>query len=432
MKLKKLLLAMLVLCALSSKAQSLSPDDAVKNALSSAWELKSADYLKRIAALQNTRGAAGGLPLVALSGGYNTASQNADLTFNNGSEVSRKGAASSNLSGGLAVSQNVFNGGRVVNTGKRLSSLESAADQSTLAIKSLLIEKVLNAYYLVVREKQWLRQIAFIDSFYREKLSTTMLLYNNGKASYIDLLQAETDVFSVAATIESRKLSLKSAFTELNFLMTANPESAWETTVNQIPVDLVLPDTSLATLQSKNPEVLKLKNEYEAALFQVKIEKSALYPQLQLGANLNLLRNKSEVGVLLRNITSGTSLGVNLNYPIFNGGVARQNIQIAELRASLAEFALKQSLLRLQTEVSRAMAAFRSAQKIESLQQNILSKQTEIIKITSLSFKLGQASRVELVQAQQTYELAMNNYMESVYQKMLAFHALQRVTATFD
>lgn len=425
-------ITLLVTAFIPLRSQMLMPGDAVKKALSSAFELKSADMIKKIASLQNSPGATGLLPNIGLNAGYSGAIQNANLTFNNGSEVSRRGASSSSLTAGLSVNQILYQGGRVAATGKMLTSLEESAAQSQVSLKAGITEGVLNAYFLIVREMQWLQQIENLDSLYREKLKYTEILYKNDKASYLDLLQAESDAATVQANLERRKLSLNAAILQLNYLMSEPPETKFNLGINSIPENLIMPDTSMDVVGSKNASLQKLKKEWEAALHQLKMAQSELMPTIQFNGNFNLLRNQSEVGVLLRNISNGTTAGLSLTYPVFNGGMTRKNIQIAELRASLAEFAYRQAYLRLASDVALSVSSFQSAVYIEKLNREVLAKKMKIYEITSNSFRLGQASKVELAQAQQLYEQALAGYMDAQYQKMLAFHSLNRLTGVYN
>lgn len=414
------------------RSQMLMPDDAVKKALSSAFELKSADMMKKIASLQNSPGATGLLPNVGLNAGYSGAIQNANLTFNNGSEVSRRGASSSSITAGLSVNQILYQGGRVAATGKMLTSLEESAAQFQVSLKAGITEGVLNAYFLIVREMQWLKQIENLDSLYREKLNYTEILYRNDKASYLDLLQAQSDAATVQASLERRRLSLNAAILQLNYLMSEPPDTKFNFGITSIPENLKMPDTSMDAVGSKNASLQKLKKDWEAALHQLKMVKSELMPTVQFNGNFNLLRNQSEVGVLLRNISNGPTAGVSLSYPVFNGGMSRKNIQIAELRASLAEFAYRQAYLRMASDVALSVSSFQSAVFIEKINREVLAKQMKILEITSNSFRLGQASKVELAQAQQLYEQALAGYMDALYQKMLAFHSLNRLTGVYN
>ena len=134
------------------QAQTLSPEQALEMAFKNNPDLQSAEKIKAIASLNNTLGRAGGLPQVSLQSGWNTATQNANLTFNNGSEISRKGAGSSALNATVQASKVLFGGFSVQARKQSLEWEEAAASEAFKLRRSLLREQVLNAYYKWVNE----------------------------------------------------------------------------------------------------------------------------------------------------------------------------------------------------------------------------------------------------------------------------------------
>lgn len=408
-------------------AQVLTPEDAVNKAYKANFTIISAGSASKIVSIENSAGRAGMLPIVSLSGSWNGNNQNTNLTFNNGSEVSRNGAGSSSLNGGLQITQTVFNGFGMQAAKQRLKANEEAGFENIRNQKNAIREQVLNGYYLLVKEAKWTDLLQDLDTFYLEKLTKVQLMYDNGRASWTDVLQAKSDLIQQQVKTEERKSLYLNALSNLNYWMAENPDKQWDLAISDIPAALPMPDTSMAALLAMNPLLRQKKAEWDAAKQRIMEAKSFMYPTIQAGLTLNTLRSTSEVGVLLKNSTAGGGFQLSMNYPIYSGGLVKQDVAIAKLRSDMAELAYNQELLATRNQLHQALTLFLSLEKQSNMLKEATEIQKEVLDITAKSYLLGKSGRVELVQAQTTYETALTNYMEVSYNKMRAYHAMNRL-----
>lgn len=408
-------------------AQVLSPEQALEKAFKNNPDLQSAEKMKSISALNNTLGRAGGLPQVSLISGWNTATQNANLTFNNGSEISRKGAGSNALNGNLQAGQLLFGGFSVQARKQSLEWEEVAANEAYRLRKSLLREQVLNAYYKWVNELQWLRQLQALDSFFELKTEQVQLLVQNGKATDLDLLQARADEAAQKARTLDRVAMLSEALASLNLLMNEPADRIFTPAVTEIPENLMMPDTSETALLKSNSELRQKKAEWEAMKQNQRLAKSAMYPTLSAQANTNLLNSRSDVGLLLRNRTTANSVGINLSYELFNAGNIRKDMQMATFRASMAEIAYNKALLEAKGNIFIVIKRWNTVQQQTALQKQAMGQYREILEISQKAFSLGKYNRVELSQAQMQYEMALSALMQTQFTALQHYHALQRL-----
>ena len=408
-------------------AQVLLPEQALEKAFKNNPDLQSAEKMKSIAAINNTMGRAGGLPQVSLLSGWNTATQNANLTFNNGSEVSRKGAGSSAFNGNVQAGQLLFGGFMVQARKQSLKWEETAANEAYRLRKSLLREQVLNAYYKWVNELQWLRQMQSLDSFFSLKTAQVQLLLQNGKATELDLLQARADEAAQKAKTLDRMAMLSEALASLNLLMNEPADRVFTPAVTEMPENFPLPDTSEAALLKSNSELSQKKAEWEAMKQNRSMAKSAIYPTLSAQANTNLLNSRSDVGLLLKNQTTASSVGLNLSYNLFNGGNIRKDIQMTSFRVSMAEIAYNKALLEAKSNIFIAIKRWSIAQQQAALQKQAMGQYREILEISQKAFSLGKYNRVELSQAQMQYETALSALMQTQFTALQYYHVLQRL-----
>lgn len=427
---KPQLIPVMLFMAGQVSAQVLTPEMAVERAFGANPDLQAMRASQQIAARQNTAAFAGMTPQVTLTGGWNGNNQNTSLTFNNGSEVSRRGAGSHVFSGGLQVSQTIFDGMGMFAARKRGTATEQSATFATELMKRQVREQVLNSYWRIVKEQHWLKQLNILDSFYREKLIRVSLLFENGKSPYADVIQARADLTAQQVLRDERSAMLDNAMDDLNLLMGEEHGQRWQISMDSIPSTALMPDTSLDALVKANAHLRQLQADVAVAKYQAQEARAGLYPVLSAGANLNVLRSRSEVGVLLANRTLGSGLFLNLNYPIYSGGMVRQQIGIADLRVDFANMVYKRALLGAVTEMRKMVTQFQSLERQSLLQKQVTDDLREVMFITRQSYLLGKAGRVEMVQAQTSYEAALASFMDLQYRKMTALHALQRLLGT--
>ena len=414
----------------TAQAQVLTPEQALDKAFKNNPDLQRTEKMKAIAALNNSMGRAGALPQVSVLSGWNSATQNANLTFNNGSEVSRRGAGSSALNASVQANQVLF-GGFSVNARKQTLEWEEAATAEAYKItKGLLREQVLNAYYRWVNEMQWLKQMLVMDSFYRLKSEQVLLLLQNGKATELDLLQARADESSQQARTLERNATLAEALATLNLLMNESPDRVWLPSVREIPEEMAMPDTSEAALLKSNNDLRQKKAEWERMKQNQRLARAALFPTLSAQANSSLLNSRSDVGLLLKNQTTASSVGFSLNYNLFNGGNIRRDVQMASLQSSMAEIAYKKVLMEVKNSIFIVIKRWKTAQQQAALQKQALDQCQSILAISREAFLLGKYNRIELSQAQVQFETALTARMQSRLTALQYYHALQRLLGT--
>ncbi|MBU6324353.1 MAG: TolC family protein, partial [Bacteroidetes bacterium] len=109
-------------------AQALSLTQALDTAWKRSLGLTMARNEAAIAALQNTAGNAGMLPVVSLNGGLSFSNNNIEQRFSNGTEISRNGVGATNNNAALGASWVLFDGMRMFAERSRLQALQELGE----------------------------------------------------------------------------------------------------------------------------------------------------------------------------------------------------------------------------------------------------------------------------------------------------------------
>ena len=266
-----------------------------------------------------------------------------------------------------------------------------------------------------------------MDSFFRLKTEKMQMLFQNGKASELDLLQARADEAAQKAKTLDRMVIVSESMASLNLLMNEPADRVFFPAENEIPENPVMPDTSETALLKSNSELRQKRAEWEAIKQNQRIAKAAMYPTLSAQANSNLLNSRSDVGVLLRNRTTANTVGLNLSYNLFNGSIIRKDVQMASFRTAMAEIAYKKALMDSKNNVFIGVQRWNISKQQIALQKQALADYQAMLEIGKKAFALGNYNRVELSQVQLQYESALTSLMQTKYTSVQYYHALQRL-----
>jgi len=189
------------------------------------------------------------------------------------------------------------------------------------------------------------------------------------------------------------------------------------------------PYSDLQTLvASASPEVRAAEHGVKSALAGVESARGAYYPALSLdyfyGLNANTLATRTTDGRSLL----GSSLVGTMTLPVWNWGATQSKIRQAELQHKQAQFDLGYARRNLQAALGAAYLEAQTArQQIESL-KNSAELSRESLRLTLLRYAAGEATALEVSDAQSTSTQARNAYDDGLGRYRLALAALQTLT----
>ena len=192
----------------TSIAQSLTVDECVRIALENKPSLKRAEQDVAIARLNRASTGALMLPSVNASNSFS------ETTYGNTSSE-----ASERYSGGLSLSQSLFNFGTKINTLKQSDNTYNTAKQQRRQAKARIILDVHTFYYQYLKNSE-LFDIAGKDlELSKKQLDLVQNQYNLGAVSKTDFLKASVRYGTAKSSFLSRELSKKNSEKSLRFSM---------------------------------------------------------------------------------------------------------------------------------------------------------------------------------------------------------------------
>ena len=402
---KKTLLFYFSVISLSCFAQQrMSLADAIHTALQNSYDIRLAKNNLEISSINNHIGVAGGLPVITATGNDNEQVTSINQKFADPArDTKRDNVGSNNLTMGVTGGILLFNGYRVVATKKRLGELQQQNQQLLNAQIQGTIAAVMTKYYDVVRQQTYLKTILQSIEVSKKRLEILQVRKEVGLSNQADILQAQIDLNALLQTLQSQELVIGQAKTDLLNLIFLKPDSPISISDTIIVDKYVNLDTVYNQL-ILHP-VLLAANQQIRINELIERETAALrYPTLRATTGFNFTSNKSAAGFSLLNQSYGPFLGINLSVPIYNGAISKRQQQVAAINTRNATLQRDNLLLDYETGVVRTFQAYTNTlSQLQTEQQNYLLS-TQLLDLVLQKFQLGQATIIDVKQAQQSFE----------------------------
>ena len=309
---------------------------------------------------------------------------------------------------GLVLNQLITDFGRTANLTSSSRSKAEAEEKNAEATREQILLQVNSAYFSAL-EAQSVLGVA------RQTVSTRQFLLDQVQELARNKLKSDLDVSFGNVNLQEGKLLLAQAQNDLKrSLATLSSLLGYREEKNIELVDEPLPevlDTDASQLVSealqRRPELARLRLERQGALEFAKAEKKLIYPTISAIVSAGVV----PVGDS-RLPDNYAAAGVNLNLPLFTGGLYASRRREAELRAKAAEEILRDEENNVIREVRVARLNVDYAFERMDLTAKLLGHANQAFDLMQARYDIGSSSIVELSQAQlnkTTAEIAQAN-----------------------
>ncbi len=377
--------------------------EAINIALKNSLDINIVKNNIEAATILNSKAVAGALPVVTSTITDNEQVTSVNQKLNTGTTIQRNNAAANSLNAGVTSSILIYNGGRVVATKKRLEELQSQSSHRLNSQIQNIIADVSTAYYDVVRQQNYIKTIDKSIDASNQQLSIVKARQSVGLANNADLFQAQIDLNALQQSKEAQQLIVAQAKTELLRLLTIKTDSS----IQLIDTIIVDKNISLKTIQdnlSKNPNIIISEDQIRINELIVKETAAQRYPSVRGIAGYNFFRNQAAAGQLLLNQNYGPTIGVAVTIPIFNGGIFRKQVQVANIDVKNAN---TQKEILLRDYNAQAVKLYQSyisnINQLKTEQENY-KLSSQLLDLVLQRFQLKQATIIEVKNAQQSFE----------------------------
>ena len=324
---------------------------------------------------------------------------------------------------------------------RRAAAAEAVARaKSEIAARGLVVTVVQSYYgYLVAQRKYATAQRAAAEA--EHFLSISQKLEKGGEVAHSDVLKAQIQYQAQQRDLQQAELEMNKSRLDLAILLF--PDFNENFTV----VDDLGPPEPLPTFEEvqaagarKNPELRAAVAALRQARQDVTVAWAALLPAVSIdyfyGLDSNRLATETVVvdnaGHPIAVDNLGSSVSATLQLPIWSWGAGRSKILQANLRRHQAQvglsFAQRELLANLRTSYNEAQTARAQLESLSSSAQMA----AESLRLTTLRYQAGEATVLEVVDAQNTLTQAINAYDDGQVRFRVAMANLQTLTGTLQ
>lgn len=384
--------------------QKLSLTDAINTALQNSYDIQLAKNSVEISNINNHIGVAGGLPVVSATGNDNEQVTSINQKFADAArDTKRDNVSSNNLTVGLTGSFLLFNGYRVVSTKKRLEELQQQNQQLLSVQIQNTIAAVTTKYFDVVRQQSYLKTIAQSIEVSKKRLEILQVRKEVGMSNNADIFQAQLDLNALVQSQQAQELVIDQAKTDLLNLIFLKPDTRILIS-DTIVVDRKVNIDSVRSNLAKNPLLAAADRQIRINELLEKETAALRYPTIRANAGYNLTSSKSAAGFSLLNQSYGPFIGINVAIPIYNGSISKRQQKVAAINTRNATIQRDNILLDNETGMIRTYQAYtNSLIQLETALKNY-ALSTQLLDLILQKFQLGQATIIDVKQAQQSFE----------------------------
>jgi len=275
-----------------------------------------------------------------------------------------------------------------------------ASAEAARAARISLVAAVADAY---LEERLALEQLRLTETTladWRQSLNLARLLKDAKQNSGLDVAQAEGQVASAEADLEGRQRDVKQARNALALLLgTAVPADLPEgMRLESQPVLTALPAGLPSELLLRRPDILQAEQNLRAANADIGAARAAFFPRLALTATLGYA--SPALGSLFQGSQLAWGFTPQLGQPLFNHGRLESALELARARRSAAVAEYEKSIQTAFREVADGLAAQATLTRQIDAQQRVVASAERRRELSSLRYRAGQDSRLELLDAQ--------------------------------
>lgn len=311
---------------------------------------------------------------------------------------------------------------------RRTAALAAAAKARAEVAQRGLLVTVVQDYFAVAAAEQKLSAARRTAGEGEQFFELTQSLEKGGEVAHSDVIKAELQMQDRRRQLQEAQLGLLNARLDLAVLLFPDFNDNYELT-DELHASVPLPPRDEFEVQAahENPDIRAALSAVQAAAHDVNSARAGYFPSVSLDYwyGIDAERYATYTGKLSN---LGASAMASLNLPIWNWGATQSHVRQAELKRDQAKVELSFTQRKLLAEMrSLYSEAETSLNELAGLQRSA-ELAADSLRLTTLRYKNGEATVLEVVDAQTTFAQANAAYQDGALRYRVALANLQTLT----
>src|SRR5713226_6220207 len=315
----------------------------------------------------------------------------------------------------------------------RRASAAAAVARARAEIASRgLVVTVVHNYFAVAAAQQKLLSAQKAGDEGDHFFKLTQDLERGGEVAHSDVIKAELQSQDRRRQLQEAQLGLLNARLDLAVLIFPDFNDNYEV-ADDLHSPVPLPTLGEVQQQAArdNPDVRAALEAVRAAGSDVSVARAGYLPSLSLDYWYGIDAAQFAANTVINGqkfSNLGSSASATLNIPIWNWGVTQSRVKQAELRRTQAQRELSLAQRKLLAEIKSLYAEAETALNELGGLNRSAELAEESLRLTTLRYKSGEATVLEVVDAQTTYAQASSAYQDGAVRYRVALSNLQTLT----
>jgi outer membrane protein len=423
----------LFIIGFSSQAQELlSLENAVKIALENNYDIKIANNNSKIEATNNNLANARMLPALNATLTNNNSHLDTKQTQVDGTVRELDGAINRNVTYGVGLDWTIFDGLNMFARKEQLNVLEQQGKAELQAAILTKISDVYLTYFDLVQQQQVLASIDTAIVISNQRVTTAQNRFSIGKASKLEVLNAQVDLNSDVSLQLRQKELYRIAKLKMNELLVRDVQTEFKV-IEEISIDKNIVYNELKAIAEKqNPQLQAQILSKKIADLNLKQVKGNRYPTVRITSGYNFTRSEASLGFITQSSGQGFVYGVTASVPVFNGFLQSKNEKAAKYQVDNASLLVEQQKLTLTTQLASFYTSYQTNLELVKVEAKNLEIAKQNLDITVAKFKIGTITTIEFRAAQQNYIEAAVRHSNAQYLTKLSEINLKELAGTLQ
>jgi outer membrane protein TolC len=312
---------------------------------------------------------------------------------------------------------------------RRSAALAAAAKARAEIASRGLVVTVVQDYYAVGAAQQKLLSAQKAADEGERFLKLTQDLEHGGEVAHSDVIKADLQAQERSRALQEAQLGLLNARLELAVLIFPDFNDNYEV-ADDLHAPVPLPTLGEVQQQAArdNPDIRAALEAARAAGADVTGARAGYLPTLSVDYWYGIDAQQFAVNGPNGISNLGSSAAATLNIPIWNWGATQSRIKQAQLRRAQAQRELSLAQRKLLAEIKSLHAEAETALNELGGLSRSAELAEESLRLTTLRYKGGEATVLEVVDAQATYAQASATYQDGAVRYRVALANLQTLT----
>lgn len=439
MKIKLMVSILFFAMVLTGRAQTeLTAEQAIELGLQHNFSIQIARNNADMAENNTGLGRAGFLPTLDVNGNANL-SQSEQETNN---QFSVGSSESSSLRGQVSLNWTLFDGFAMFADNQRFEELERLGKAQARNTIENTVVAILAAYFNLVQQQQLLDVAERTLEISETRLNKERVRNELGGASSVDLLNAQVAFNQDKTNLLQRQLQVEIARKDLNLLLGQHPDTRINveerTDIRALSHDY---ETLLQMARESNSGLVLARQSKNVADQQVRLARSFFYPRLLFNAGYNYNENITERDAVdensffpprIESTNQDMSVGLTLQFNVFNGFRRTINVQNAKIEARNQELALQDALNNLDGWVKEKYLVFQQRMQVVELERENVKAAEQNLELQTERYQVGASTSLEFRDAQLNLSRAQNTLITALFQARLSRLEIEQLVGNIE